>query len=238
MQECKQNVINVTLGLMIKITDVVREIVYSSEVSLAALAGGYLNLSAYAKTIRRETERIARKPVRVGSIVVALSRLARVLKKEPALVPDVFLENLSAKSGLIELAFDKTKENQEKLQLLYRNKNFAAADFYTLTHSVGEISIVVPEHLHEVVLNIFKGKEPKFFLDNLASLTIRFSDEYINTPNVIYSFLRHLVPKRINIVEIVSTYTELTFIVDQGDLNLAFITLNQLLQRQRRGASR
>ncbi len=62
---------------MIKISGVVRGILFSSEVALSAFNDGYLNLSAYAKAIRKDVEARAKTPVPVGSIVVLLSRLKK-----------------------------------------------------------------------------------------------------------------------------------------------------------------
>ena len=215
---------------MIKVSDVVREITLSSEIALSALSDGYLNLSAYAKLIKPEVERRARKPVSVGSIVVALSRLAGSLKAQEPLLPEVQLENLSVKSGLVEITFDKTRENRDRIEQLFQDKSFAAADFFTLTHGIGELSIVVPEGLKNSVLALYKDQKPKLILGNLASLTVRFDERYLWIPNVIYALLRPLALNRVDVIEIVSTFTELTFLLNQRDLNSAFVTINQVFQ--------
>jgi hypothetical protein len=215
---------------MIKVPEVVREILLSSEVALSALSGGFLNLSAYAASIQPEVERRAKKPVRTGTIVVALSRIAKSIDAQSPLLQDVQLENVAVKTGLVELTFEKTKLNRDRLQRLYEDKDFAAAEFLTVTFGVGELSIVVPENLRKAVLKLYQNQQPKFLLGNLASLTLRFNEKYIEMPNVIFSMLRPLALKRINVVEIVSTYTELTFILRERDLKVAFVTLSESLQ--------
>src|ERR1700761_1735159 len=109
---------------MIKIADVVKEIVFSSEIAHSALCSNYLNLSAYAETIQKEVERRTKKSVRPGTIVVALSRLAKTLEAQNPLTPAVEIKDLAVKTRLIELTFDKTKINREKLQRLYVDKDF------------------------------------------------------------------------------------------------------------------
>jgi len=218
---------------MIKVSDVVRDMTLSSEIALSALTDGYLNLSAFAKLIKPEVERRARKQVSTGSIVVALSRLSGSLKAQEPLVPQVELENLSVKSGLVEITFDKTRENRDRLEQLFQDKSFAAGDFFTLTHGIGELSIVVPEPLKNAVLAIYKDQKPKLILGNLASLTVRFDERYLLIPNVIFALLRPLALNRVDVVEIVSTFTELTFLLNQRDLNSAFVTINQVFQANR-----
>lgn len=216
---------------MIKVTDVVKDLLYSSEPTLACLSRGHLNLSAYAKSIQPEVEKRTRKAVTLGSIVVALSRISSELKKAEPLVPHVVLENISIKSGLSEIAFDRTGAVRDKLQVLYRDPKFASADFLAVTHGMAEISIVVPDELRRTVLSAFRNHKPKLVIENLASLTVRYDERYLHIPNTFYSLLRHLAVKRINIYEIISTYTEITFLLHQEDLKEAFLTINALFGR-------
>lgn len=215
---------------MRKVSDVVREIVLSSETELTALSRGVLNLSAYAKRILPEVERRSRKPVQLGSVVVALSRFAGTVELEDPLLPVIILESIAVKSGLSEIAFSKTSENKARAQVLYQNKDLAQADFLTITHGIGEISIFLPEILAAKVLRVFGNEKPRVMLHDLAALTVTFGEQYIQQSNVYFALLRHLAVKQINIVELISTFTELTFLVHQEDLNELFITMNALMR--------
>lgn len=215
---------------MIKVTEVVREVLFGSEIALSAMANGYLNLSSYAASIQPEVERHCRKPVRVGTVVVALSRLAKTLDASKDLVPEVEIRHIAAKTGLVELTFDKTRVNREKLQRLYQDNDFLSADFFTVTYGIGELSIVVPSNLKQAVLKLYAKQKPILLLEDLAALTVRFDETYIHIPNITFALLRPLAMRRINIVEIVSTYTELTFILHQSELKEAFVILSSIWQ--------
>jgi aspartokinase len=219
---------------MKKVSVIVQEIIAASETELTALSKGVLNLSAFAKRIQPEVERRTLKPVRVGTIVVALSRFAKSLDVEDPLLPNVELDSIAVKSALAELAFDKTLENKARAANLYKQKNFAQADFLTITHGVGEISIFIPETLIPNVLSTFAPVRPKLLLENLVALTVRFGEKYIETPNVYFAIMRELAVKKINIAEIISTFTELTFLVDQEDLTEVFTLLNSLMRSRRK----
>ncbi len=210
---------------MIKIADAVREVLFSSEIAHSALCSGFLNLSSYALSIQNEVEQRTKKSVRPGTIVVALSRLSKAIESQAPLTPAVDVKDLAVKTGLVELTFDKTNINRQKLQRLYLDKDFAAADFLTVTYGVGELSIVVPASLKKSVLRLYGQQKPKLIFDNLASLTLRIGEVCISTPNVTFVLVRMLALRRINIVEIVSTFTELTFILHQRDLNEAIATM-------------
>lgn len=216
---------------MIKISSVVRAITYSSEIALSALSDGYLNLSAYAKFIKEDVEKKTKKTVKVGSITVALSRLGRSLKKTAPLLPKVIAEDISVKSGLAEIVFDKIKDTFTKTHVLYRDKELSSTDFFVITHGVGEITIIALEKVKSHILRIYRPQKPKIIVENLVGLTVRLKEEYIYTPNVIYTLVRSLALKRVNIVEIVSTYTELTFVLQRDNLQTAFLIFNEIFKR-------
>jgi hypothetical protein len=59
--------------------------------------------------------------------------------------------------------------------------------------------------------------KPKFINRNLAAIGISFDPEVFNTPNTFFSLLSVTARARINIEELVSTPTELIFIVAEKD---------------------
>jgi hypothetical protein len=217
---------------MNKVSDIVRAIVFSSEPELTVLSRRTLNLSAYAKRIQQEVQRKALKPVQVGTIVVALSRLSAELTDEDPLLPEVEVDSISVKTNLAEIAFNKTAENKLRAQRLYTGKEFAQADFLTVTYGAGELSIFAPMSLVKPILKNFKPDEPKIQLENLAALTVQFGERYIDTPNMYFALLRATAVRKLNIVELISTFTELTFLVRHADLDELFRLMNSLMRNQ------
>jgi len=217
---------------MLRVSDIVREIILSSEPELTVLSRRLLNLSAYAKRIHGDVERRTRKPVQVGTIVVALSRLSKELTNEDPLLPKVVLDGIAVKSNLAEIAFDKTADNRKRAQKLYSEREFVQADFLTITYGASEISIFAPMTLVQPVLKNFKPDKPKLMLNQLAALTVQFSERYIETPNMYFALLRSIAVRKMNIVEVISTFTELTFLVRQADLNELFLLMNSLMKRR------
>lgn len=206
----------------------VREILNESEVALGALSEGYLNLSAYAKRIQPEVSRRAQKEVSVGSIVVALCRHEIDVKKRASLLPKIRLESVSTRTALVEVSFNKTHHTKACLRALHAHEKLSEAEVLTVTSGIREISVILPAVLKGEVLKIFKGEKPTIILENLASLTLCFAPKYINMPNTIFAMLRPLAWNRINLVEVVSTFTELTVVVAQKDLQTAFAVMSGL----------
>lgn len=210
------------------IASYVREIVDESEVVLTALSEGVLNLSAFAKRIRGDVSRRAKRDVAVGTIVVALCRYEFDAKKRAPLCPKVKIESISTRSALAEVTFTKSAANRARLRALYENEKLAEADMFTVTSGIREISLIIPAALMADVLKVFKGDKPTMVQDELASLTLRFPSRYLHTPNTTFALIRPLALNRINIVEVVSTFTELTVVVAEKDLQATFAVMSKI----------
>jgi hypothetical protein len=205
----------------------VREIVDESELALDAIRDGLLNLTAYAKKIRPEVIKRARRDVSTGSIVVALCRYEIDVKKRPPVCPKVEIESVSTRTGLTEITFNKNAQTQNQLRSLQADPRIIGADVVTIISGIRELSLIVPSALTADVLRAFEAEKPVLLLENLASITLRFPPQYINKPNTTFAMLRPLALRRINLVEVVSTFTELSIIVAQRDLQAVFLTYSR-----------
>lgn len=212
---------------MIKIAHVVEDIIMQSDDALAALQQGYLNLSAYSKAIHKQVECQSKKPVQLGSIIITLSRLKQDMKKVAPLFPKIKLDGIAVKSGLIEIAFERTEKNLDRLRDLYKNKRLTSSEFFATTQGASEITIICTEQDQATVQQIFRPVKPKAVVEQLVALTAKLHESYIHTPNTFYAFMRKFSVKRINIVEMISTFSEITFLVEQKNLQDAFAVLNE-----------
>lgn len=203
---------------MIKVSKVVETMLQENEIALEACREGFLNFSSYAKKIKPEIEKKLYKKVKLGTIVTALSRLSLNLDNRPRLRPTILIEDLSIKASLCEISYDRTDHIINKINDLKLDKK--QIGLFAITHGVAEISIIAPQ---KIIKNItqYIGTTPKGQYDNLVALTIRFDEaKYIEEPNMIYALLAKLASRRINIIEVVSTFTEISFIVRQKDTDL------------------
>lgn len=208
---------------MLKVTDAVEEILKEEYIAFAALQQDHLNLSAFARSIQPEVERLTKKSVQLGTIVTAISRMQRPVRESGVIVPKVAIDDISVKSGLVELAFEKTQETQRALQVFSRRK-IGSAEFFAVTQGQAEISLIAPAKWVASIHTAFK-QHPILTLDSLSSLTIRFSSKYITQPNVLFSLLSKFAAQKIVVVELISTFTEVSFIVHDRDIEAAFRVL-------------
>lgn len=213
---------------MIKIADVVKNIIISDSVALEASKKGLLNISAYAKKIKKTVEIQAHKPVNKATIVTSLSRIIQNLEKIPSIYPDVEVERTILISPLFEITLPKNTLALKVVKDLYAQIQPSNTNFVTVTQGVGEITIIASHALQALIKNLCKKNriKPAMELENLLAVNIKFKEEYISQPNIIFALLNKLAVKKINVVEIVSTYTELTIVIESKNMKTAFDTLN------------
>jgi len=207
---------------MIKVQDVVRDILYSDEEALFALSRGYMNLSAYAKQIVKDVEQKAMKDVGVAGIVVALSRVKKEIRKSDALIQDVTINNITTKSPLTEIVFEKTPQLLSKLSALYERVRTTNDDFLTMTLSTSEITVICSDRIKEAVLKHF-NEEPMLVESGLASIGLSLDPKYYSLPNITFSLIRRIAQKRIVLAETITTHTEVIFIFKVKDLSQMLI---------------
>jgi len=210
---------------MISISDAALQILTSDDIALEAMRMGLLNMSSYANKIHTEVETITHKKVKSGTIVVALARIQKQLQAIPNLKPEITIEDLSIKSPLTEVTYEKTNEVIKEVASLNKLQT-SDKDFFVLTQGLAEITIIGSSDIINKIIDDLDIK-PKSYFKELVCVTARFNEKYLETPNVIYMFVSSLAMKRINLIEIISTYTELSFILHKSDLHSAIESLNK-----------
>jgi hypothetical protein len=201
---------------MIKIHPIVRNIVESEMEALYALSEGYMNMSSYAHRIKPKVEELTKKQVTITSLVVALSRLRKEIKKQKPLIQDVAIKNINTKLPLSELIYERTNKFITELEFLHKEISVSEESFFTITIGTTEVDIICSASLEERVAKHFKEK-PKIINHGLAAIGISFDPNVFDIPNTFFSLLAVTARARINIEELVSTPTEFIFIVAEKD---------------------
>ena len=85
--------------------------------------------------------------------------------------------------------------------------------------------LIVGDEILPEMEEIFKDEKLIAKIKNLSSITILLSQETVNTTGAYYSILKLLAWNEINIIDVISTYTELTIILSDTDIDKAFSIL-------------
>ena len=210
---------------MINVSLKVGEIIRRDEVALEALRGGILNLSAYADKIHKEVETLTKKPVKRGTIVVALARMKKELVKAPPLSPSIEISNISIKSGLNAYTYEKTLDIERKIAMLHPFL-LPLNDLFSITEGPSEITIIFADKSKDLINRHF-SITPLVMYHDAAAITVQFPEKYADVPNFLYAIFSKLATLRINLWEVVSTHTEISFIVKKEDMTKVVETFHE-----------
>ena len=206
----------------------VTQVVENSEFARTGLRLGLLNISAYAKYIHEDVERITKKEVaNTSSIVMALSRYGKQLQDSQPILSDLKIKNIVTRSKLVEITFTKTSEVQEKLATLNLLDAVKSAPFFVSTVGLTEIAVIVDTLLYDSVRAHFGSLQPLIVNESLASLTLQVGIETIDQPGQSYRVLEQLASRNITVVEYTTSPTELNIILYENDASRAFQALHQ-----------
>lgn len=215
---------------MIKIQPIVRDIVLKELEAYIALTEGYMNMSSYAHKIRPIVEISAKKKVTITSLVVSLSRLKKELKKQKPLIQDVEIKNITTKLPITEIVYENSNKFIEELGTLHKEISLTREDFFAATISIHEMNIIVSSNMADKVIKHFKTK-PKFINNNFAAVGLSLNSDTSNMPNTFFSLLSVVARARINIEELVSTSTELIFIIAEKDFSTMVALFSKLYKK-------
>lgn len=189
---------------------------------------GLLNLNAYAKQIHHQVEELTMKDVQLGTIVVALSRISNEIKKQESIQPPVMLNGLSVVSPLCDITYEKTVTTSALAHSLPHRTDKSAKEVLIVTESVSEVTIIASERYRNEIKEHMSASEKAEF-SNLSGILVSFSGHYTAVPNTLYSLFSALAIHRINIIEVVSTYSELLFVVETEKMNQVIESFQPLL---------
>jgi hypothetical protein len=214
---------------MRRISDVVEGYVLDTPLVEEHLSLGLLNLSALARHLRPRVRKALQRPVSEAAIMMALRRLApRVTARTRAPVPRTARpSDLIVRSNLVELTFHASDTIREKHRRLLNRADRADDGFVTYTQGASEVMLMVSAGLEKTALEIFAGERVVSRVRNLSAIVIRLAPSTVHTPGVYYAILKRLAWQNLNVVDVVSTWTEFTIVMANDEIDRAFSALRR-----------
>jgi len=206
------------------VTDLTRDYIKSHVFLEEILAEGIANHSALARIMRPQFEEKLLKSVQIGSIVMALKRIESTLQKK-GVQKELKADEIIVRSNLVEYTFSHTEETSAKLRLLLNSFEKNSNAFFTVTEGVFELAVIVSAKHMATVENAYKEIRQIAKRTNLSALILRLPKENVTTPGVYYSILKRLNWEGINVIDVVSTNTEFTLILNDDEVSRAFALL-------------
>ena len=197
----------------------------------SALSDGIINLTSLARQIQPDIEKILRKSIKKGAIVMALKRVSdnteftathkiiRVIKN---------LGDITVRSSLVDYNFSISDSLLLAQSNLLKEIEGKKEIFYTSTRGVAECNIIVSDNISSLVDKLFSKEICHSKVKDLSSITIKLPTENVTIPGIYYFIFQRLSWEGVNINEVISTSNEFTILMDDDQVNIAFEVIKNL----------
>lgn len=211
---------------MKSVPEAVRSLIQSDDVAWQAFQSGILNLRAYAEQIQPVVEERCWKSVQLGTIVVALSRFRAEAQETSPLKPQFRISSFSVRRNIAVLSYDRAAVSQAELPTFFAH---SPDSLQAVTIGAHEVTYILPTSEAESVGKDIPA-EPKSFLDHAVAVTVRLPADLLREPNLIYALLARVAVLDIDVIEIVSTHSEITIVTHEEQLEDLLKGIQPLLQ--------
>lgn len=215
---------------MVTISQILENLIKQKPFVESALVEGLINISALARQLKPEIEKISRKEVTEASIIMALKRFVahmdvsmhRKIEKATKSFGDIIV-----RSNLCDFTFKHSDTLIEKQSVLIKKLTTEKDIFYTISSGVFETTIVISSNFEKDVKQIFK--EEKLIASSLAisSITLLLPKDNIKIPGLYYHIFKQIAWEGISVLEAISTTNELSIILKDKDVDRAFSVIKR-----------
>jgi aspartokinase len=214
------------------ISKIVKKLTEEQPFLLEALNRGIINFGNLAAEFKPKIEVELEKDVTESAIIMALRRYAEEIKGKIGTSHKTQLScEITMKTNICDFNVVKTPGLLQKLKTFYKIADLGRGDFLNITIGSHEVSIAISQKHHKQIEDNLAVERVLNKQLNLVALTIVFSDDFIHTPGITYQVLQVLAWKNINLLEIISTLTELTVVIEKKDSIKSYEVLHELLDR-------
>src|SRR3989344_712353 len=213
---------------MITVPEATNTIIKRSRYLTEAMSKGFINNSSLARYIKPELEEMLLKEINISSVIMALNRLQKNLKPQSK-YKNIFKTKptIIIRSNLFEINLINSEVLITKYSQIL-SFNGGQKFFLTFSKGISESTIIASNDIASQIKEILKHEKTISEFNNLSSITINLPDQSVVTPGIFYFFLKSLAWEGVNIIEIVSTASEFTLILEDKDVNKAFSILKSL----------
>lgn len=216
---------------MVTVSHIVQKKIDKKTYIQESMSKNIVSYALLAKQLQPEIEEELGKSVKKHAIEMALRRYSEQIKQKHKTVAFDYSSDIIMKTKICDIAVIKSPTLLIKLRKLYDIIEFERGGILNVIQGSSEVSIITNERYKPKLLDILKNEKILITEDNLVSLTMTFSKDFFYTPGIIFNIIRNVAWEDINIYEIVSTNTELTFIIHKNDVMRAYKALEKLIQQ-------
>ena len=216
---------------MVTVSHIINNLIRKKPFLEEALGKDIINYAGLAREMIPEVEAALGKEVKSTAVMMALRRFQGGSRTKRRIL-SFRGSDVTLKSDIFEATYRKSPANAECIRKLYDTANMDSSDFLAIIQGVHEMTIIASMKQKDRIAHLFRGEAAVKSIDGLCSLTIRIPLEAVDTPGFFYEVTKAFNWENINIIEIVSTLTEMTLVIKEGDAAQAFNLLKDFTRER------
>jgi len=219
---------------MVTIAHLVEKMIERKPFLEEALSKGIINYGALADLVKPEVEQELKQEVKHSAVMMALRRYSEKAKHK--LFRKIKFRDetdINLRSDLVEITVVKTPDAGDLIKKLYEFIDYKKGDFISIVQGIHEISIITNKKHESNFVKCLQKKEIKSIIKELSSLTINIPEDSTKIIGLFYVITRALSWENISIIEIVSTWSEMTYILKTEDAPFAFKVIKQVIEENK-----
>jgi len=193
------------------------------------------NYSGIARTIVHQVEKEVGNSVKINAIIAAIQRYAQKIIGKPLsnnILEVISKFSLTLKNDMINITLKRMEKSYNMILESYKKINWESGERILLFQSEGEISCLLDKKNANYLLKNLKN-EIENIEENLSILVIKTPPEMVEVPGVIHHLTGLISQAGITLIDIVTTYREIIFVVHDQDAPRTFEILDETIERSR-----
>ena len=214
---------------MVTISTIVKKLIDERPLLQEGLRQGILNYAAVAETLQAQVGSMLGTEAHLPAIMMAIRRHGESIQLREARPKLTMHSQVTLKTGLVYFSVKRSAQLFRKLEGLAPALDYEAGDTFNIIHGNTDVSIITNDRNEKKIATALAGEKVATKERNLVSISLEPEKDFAYTPGVLFAVIRKLYWDNINIFEIVTTATELTFIFQKKDVMRAYASIQELL---------
>jgi hypothetical protein len=211
-----------------KIAHVVRSIIDDHYFLQEPFIRGIAHFDKLSKYIKNDVEQIVGHEVTFGSIRTALQRYSETITKKYDKIFLNYFKEIATKTEMCYIVVEESVTSLDKLQKLNHEINNQKGGIFNISYGNYESGIVTNQDNKEKVLDSLNNEKIVNEVDNLALISLTYSQKRTHTLGIIYNVSRYFAFEDIEIFSFQNTPSELSILVETKKLPKCISILNKM----------
>lgn len=215
---------------MVTISHIVQDILNKHVFLQEAINHGIVSYNKLAKDIKPEIEKQLGRKIKHNAVVMSLRRYAEKLEKKKERISFNYFRELLLKTDICYIVIEETETSVGRIKRLYDEIEFKLGGIFNVVQGNYEIGIVTNSRYKEKFLDLLSENKILRTVDDLVVISLTYSKDLSFTPGILYNVSRFIAWENINILNVLHTPKELSFVISKNDAMRCYNTLERMVK--------